>query len=79
VREKKTNVVIPSDVFVKILNDYRGAGMSWGSMDATIDAIEVLAMRDNYLPVEVVLRILGRESAAEIIERKKEERLNRED
>lgn len=77
-RDKKTNVVIPSDIFVNILNDYRGAGMSWGRMDAAIDAIEILAMRDNYLPVEVVLRILGREKAAKVIEDKKEELLNRE-
>jgi len=52
---------------------------TFGEISTAIDAIEILAMRDNYLPVEVVLRILGRESAAEIIERKKEERLNRED
>lgn len=77
--DKKTNVVIPSDIFINILKDYHGSGMSWACMDAAIDAIEILAMRDNYLPVEVVLRLLGREKAAKVIEDKKEELLNRED
>lgn len=54
------------------------SGWNQGWKEGVIDAIEVLALRDNYLPVEVVLRILGREGAAEIIERKKEEMLNRE-
>ena len=37
-----------------------------------IDAIEVIAMYDRYLPVERVLRVLGRAEVAEIIEREKE-------
>ena len=37
-----------------------------------IDAIEVMAMYDHYLPVERVLKVLGRAEAAEIIEKKKE-------
>lgn len=68
---QKKEGTAPSTELLRILGDYCRILAEYNYLIGQIDTIQSIAIYDNYLPVERVLRLLGRDEAANVIEEKK--------